>query len=169
MWPVQPIPSRPAALDPHDVVAEWTSAARDRVVVHQARGTLWCDPLVGQLLDAVAPTSDPSGGLRPGRHYLLDIDDRDHIVLVASRVTTDGKTAPVALARCVRVPGTRIGVLSIVVRADLRGRGIGSRLLATLRGFAGAHGIERFRLGSSSRDPSPARSPCIDGPVSLAR
>lgn len=125
-------------------IDSWTTAWGDRIVVREAEGTLWCDPLVGQLLAAGAPTLiDPAGGLRPSRHYLLDIDGRDHLVLVASRRTALGDV-PVALARCVRVAGTRVGVTSSSVREDLRERGIAERMLRVLGELARTRGFDRL-------------------------
>jgi GNAT superfamily N-acetyltransferase len=124
--------------------------------VRQAHGTLWCAPLVEQLLDATTPVSiDPAGGTRPSRHYLLDIDDHDHFVLVASRRGTDGTETPIALARCVRLGGSRIGVASILVRSDLRRRGIGTRLFSILRSHVQARGIDGFRFDVVGHDIAP--------------
>src|SRR5689334_974614 len=133
-----------------EIVDAWTSAWGDRIVLHAAHGTLWCDPLVGQLLDATAPL--PSGEHRPGRHYLLDIDGRDHIVLVASRVTTDAAAVPIGIARCVRVPGTRIAVPSLIVRKDLRRREIATHMLRALGTFARARDIDGFRIDVTKPD-----------------
>ncbi|HWB79848.1 MAG TPA: hypothetical protein VG755_33015 [Nannocystaceae bacterium] len=120
-------------------IETWTTAWGDRIVVREAEGTLWCDPLVGQLLDAGAPTRiDPAGALRPSRHYLLDIDGRDHLVLVASR-----GDVPIALARCVRIAGTRVGVTSLCVRGDLRERGIEERMLRVLGELARTRDFDR--------------------------
>jgi GNAT superfamily N-acetyltransferase len=142
---VEHVAPTPLSAGGRDLVDVWTTAHGDRIVAHIVRGPVFCDALVGPLLDAAAPVSpDPSGGLRPSRRYLLDIDGRDHIVLVASKLVAGQPPTPVALARCIRFAGSRVGRPAVVVDTPMRGRGIDTRLLALLRAVATARGIDRF-------------------------
>src|SRR5512134_313108 len=81
------------------LVNEWPSSSDDRIVVRSVTAPVFCDPLVGELLDATSPVpTDPASSARACRRYLLDIDGRDHVVLLAS-LSNEGPTRPIAIAR----------------------------------------------------------------------
>ena len=80
-----------------------------------------------------------SGELR----YLTEVDGRDHIALVAF-VASDPDSI-VAVARCVRLPGTPdTAEFAIVVGDPFQGRGLGSLLARELATAARSAGIRRF-------------------------
>ena len=75
--------------------------------------------------------------------YLTEVDGHDHIALVA--VLAAAPDAIVAVARCVRLPGTPdTAEFAIVVGDPLQGRGLGSLLARELASAARAAGIRRF-------------------------
>jgi GNAT superfamily N-acetyltransferase len=77
--------------------------------------------------------------------YLIDVDGVDHIALVATRPSPDGEQI-VAVARCIRVPGTPdVGEVAIVVNDALQRQGVGRRLVSRLAELAVAQGITHFR------------------------
>jgi RimJ/RimL family protein N-acetyltransferase len=73
--------------------------------------------------------------------YLTEVDQRDHIALIA--ILADGPRVPVAVARCVRVaPDT--AELAIVVGDRWQGLGLGKQLTAELARRASAEGIRKI-------------------------
>lgn len=76
-------------------------------------------------------------------HYLVDVDARDHVALVA---TPPREPAPiVAVARFVRLAeDPRAAEFSIVVGDAYQRDGLGVQLLAGLAGVAADNGVERF-------------------------
>ena len=74
--------------------------------------------------------------------YLTEVDGHDHIALVA--VLPAAPDSIVAVARCVRMPGTDTAEFAIVVGDPLQGRGLGSLLARELATAARAAGIRRF-------------------------
>ncbi|MGH2908205.1 MAG: GNAT family N-acetyltransferase [Solirubrobacteraceae bacterium] len=79
--------------------------------------------------------------------YLVDIDGRDHVALVATLPDGDGDDRPiVAVARFIRIPDEpEVAEVAIVVNDALQGRGVGTELLARLAEEAVARGVSRFR------------------------
>jgi len=77
--------------------------------------------------------------------YLVDIDGRNHVALVATLPEADG--APiVGVARFIRIPEEpEVAEVAIVVDDSLQGRGVGTELLARLAEQAVARGVHRFR------------------------
>jgi RimJ/RimL family protein N-acetyltransferase len=77
--------------------------------------------------------------------YLVDIDGRNHVALVATLPEAEG--APiVAVARFIRLPDEPdVAEVAIVVDDGLQGRGVGTELLARLAEQAVARGVQRFR------------------------
>jgi GNAT superfamily N-acetyltransferase len=77
--------------------------------------------------------------------YLVEVDGIDHIALVATQPSRPGEPI-VAVARCIRVPGSPdTGEVAIAVADALQGQGIGTRLVGRLAELAVAQGITRFR------------------------
>ena len=77
--------------------------------------------------------------------YLVEVDGIDHIALVATHPSLPGEPI-VAVARCIRVPGSPdTGEVAIVVADALQGNGVGRRLITRLAELAVAQGITRFR------------------------
>jgi RimJ/RimL family protein N-acetyltransferase len=77
--------------------------------------------------------------------YLVDIDGRDHVALVATLPEGDDQPI-VAVARFIRIPGEpEVAEVAIVVNDALQGRGVGTELLARLAEEAVARGVSRFR------------------------
>jgi GNAT superfamily N-acetyltransferase len=77
--------------------------------------------------------------------YLVDVDGRDHIALVATRQGPEGEQI-VGVARCIRIPERpNTGEFAIVVADELQGQRVGTRLLARLAELAVAQGMARFR------------------------
>jgi GNAT superfamily N-acetyltransferase len=77
--------------------------------------------------------------------YLVGVDGIDHIALVATRPSLPGEPI-VAVARCIRIPGSpAIGEVAVVVADALQGQGVGTRLVSRLAELAVAQGIARFR------------------------
>jgi GNAT superfamily N-acetyltransferase len=77
--------------------------------------------------------------------YLVEVDGIDHIALVVTQPSLPGEPI-VAVARCIRVPGSPdTGEVAIVVADALQGQGIGTRLVGRLAALAVAQGITRFR------------------------
>ena len=75
--------------------------------------------------------------------YLTEVDGHGHIALVA--VLAAAPDAIVAVARCVRLPGSPdTAEFAIVVGDPLQGRGLGSLLARELAAAARAAGIRRF-------------------------
>jgi RimJ/RimL family protein N-acetyltransferase len=75
--------------------------------------------------------------------YLTEVDGRDHIALVAFLASDPDSI--VAVARCVRIPGTPdTAEFAIVVGDPLHGRGLGSLLARELATAARSAGIRRF-------------------------
>jgi len=75
--------------------------------------------------------------------YLTEVDGHDHIALVA--VLAAAPDAIVAVARCVRLPGSPdTAEFAIVVGDPLQGHGLGSLLARELATAARAAGIRRF-------------------------
>jgi RimJ/RimL family protein N-acetyltransferase len=77
--------------------------------------------------------------------YLVDIDGRNHVALVATLPEADG--APiVGVARFIRIPDEPdVAEVAIVVDDALQGRRVGTELLARLAEQAVARGVCRFR------------------------
>jgi len=77
--------------------------------------------------------------------YLVDIDGRNHVALVATLPEADG--APiVGVARFIRIPDEpEVAEVAVVVDDALQGRGVGTELLARLAEQAVARGVHRFR------------------------
>jgi len=77
--------------------------------------------------------------------YLIEVDGIDHIALVATQPWLPGQPI-VAVARCIRVPGSPdTGEVAIVVADALQRQGVGTRLVSQLAELAVAQGITRFR------------------------
>ena len=77
--------------------------------------------------------------------YLVGVDGIDHIALVATRPSLPGEPI-VAVARCIRVPGSPdTGEVAIVVADALQGKGVGARLVRQLAALAVGQRITRFR------------------------
>ncbi len=75
--------------------------------------------------------------------YLTEVDGHDHIALVA--VLADAPDSIVAVARCVRMPGSPdTAEFAIVVGDPLQGLGLGSLLARELAAAARSSGIRRF-------------------------
>lgn len=75
--------------------------------------------------------------------YLTEVDDMDHIALVA--VLASRPQEIVAVARCVRLPhAPQSAELAIVVADEYQGRGLGTRLGLLLADEAIARGVRRF-------------------------
>src|SRR3954451_8558799 len=84
--------------------------------------------------------------------YLTEVDQHDHIALVA--VDVADPSLLIAVARCVRVEGDTADV-AVVVGDPWQGLGLGRRLLRVLAEAAAAEGIERF-AGTMLADNRPA-------------
>jgi GNAT superfamily N-acetyltransferase len=105
-------------------------------------------PLLVAALNGLSPRSAFQRFLSPKvrfteaeLRYLTEVDQRDHIALIA--ILADGPRVPVAVARCVRVaPDT--AELAIVVGDRWQGLGLGKRLTAELARRAAAEGIEKI-------------------------
>jgi GNAT superfamily N-acetyltransferase len=77
--------------------------------------------------------------------YLVQVDGIDHIALVATQPWLRDEPI-VAVARCIRIPGSPdTGEVAIVVADVLQGKGVGTRLVRRLAELAIAQGITRFR------------------------
>jgi RimJ/RimL family protein N-acetyltransferase len=77
--------------------------------------------------------------------YLVDIDGRDHVALVATLPEADEEPI-VGVARFIRIPDEpEVAEVAIVVNDALQGRGVGTELLARLAEEAVARGVRRFR------------------------
>jgi RimJ/RimL family protein N-acetyltransferase len=77
--------------------------------------------------------------------YLTEVDQRQHIALIAFDLTDDPPRG-VATVRCVRVPGEpEVAELAVTVVDSHQGRGLGTLLLALLVAAARTQGIERLR------------------------
>jgi acetyltransferase len=79
----------------------------------------------------------------PELRYLTEVDQRDHVALVAVREAEPDRIAGVA--RCVRVaPGASTAEFAIVIGDEVQGLGLGTALTRALAEAAAAVGIERF-------------------------
>ena len=77
--------------------------------------------------------------------YLVDIDGRDHVALVAT-LPESAEEPIVGVARFIRIPEEpEVAEVAIVVNDALHGRGVGTELLARLAEEAVARGVLRFR------------------------
>jgi len=77
--------------------------------------------------------------------YLVDVDGRDHVALVATLTEADDEPI-VGVARFIRIPNEpEAAEVAIVVNDALQGRGVGTELLARLADEAVARGVHRFR------------------------
>src|SRR3954454_23789890 len=84
--------------------------------------------------------------------YLTEVDQHDHIALVA--VNARDRRQLIGVARCVRVsPGT--ADMAVVIGDPWQGLGLGRRLVGLLADAAAAEGIERF-AGTMLADNRPA-------------
>jgi GNAT superfamily N-acetyltransferase len=105
-------------------------------------------PLLVAGLSGLSPRSafqrflSPKAGFTEAElRYLTEVDQRDHIALVA--ILADGPPVPVAVARCVRVaPDT--AEMAIVVGDRWQGLGLGKRLTAELARRASAEGVRKI-------------------------
>jgi acetyltransferase len=76
--------------------------------------------------------------------YLVNVDGRDHVALVA--IASDNPEQFLGVARFVRVEhDSELGELAIVVADALQRQGLGSELLSRLAQEAQAVGVRRFR------------------------
>ncbi len=111
--------------------------AADKVRLSVALGRLSRETIQRRFLSAKPRLS--SGELR----YLTEVDGVNHIALVA--VLADDPDSIVAVARCVRIPGTPdTAEFAIVVGDPLQGRGLGSLRARELATPPRAAGIRRF-------------------------
>jgi GNAT superfamily N-acetyltransferase len=84
--------------------------------------------------------------------YLTEVDQHDHIALVA--VDAREPSVLIAVARCVRVSGDTADV-AVVVGDPWQGLGLGRRLMRVLADAAEREGITRF-AGTMLADNGPA-------------
>jgi RimJ/RimL family protein N-acetyltransferase len=79
--------------------------------------------------------------------YLCDVDQRDHVAIVATIPSLDLKTEEgVGVARFVRLEAEPdVAEAALTVRDDMQRRGIGKILMRTLESSARAHGIRVIR------------------------
>jgi GNAT superfamily N-acetyltransferase len=84
--------------------------------------------------------------------YLTEVDQHDHIALVA--VDARNPSCLIAVARCVRVSGDTADV-AVVVGDPWQGLGLGRRLMRVLADAAEREGITRF-AGTMLADNRPA-------------
>ena len=86
--------------------------------------------------------------------YLVDIDGRDHVALVATLPEAADEPI-VGVARFIRIPDEpEVAEVAIVVNDALQGRGVGTELITRLAEAAVARGVRRFRatmLADNSR------------------
>ncbi|HEY3771427.1 MAG TPA: GNAT family N-acetyltransferase [Solirubrobacteraceae bacterium] len=103
--------------------------------------------------------------------YLVDIDGRSHVALVATLPEADG--APiVGVARFIRIPDEpEVAEVAIVVDDALQHRGVGTELLARLAEQAVARGVRRFRATMLADNVAVHRlfESLSDGPVDRRR
>jgi RimJ/RimL family protein N-acetyltransferase len=85
--------------------------------------------------------------------YLTEVDQHDHIALVA--VDARDPSVLIAVARCVRVDPSDTADVAIVVGDWWQGLGLGRRLLRVLADRAAEEGITRF-AGTMLADNRPA-------------
>jgi len=77
--------------------------------------------------------------------YLVDIDGRDHVALVATLPEAADEPI-VGVARFIRIPDEpEVAEVAIVVNDALQGRGVGTELITRLAEAAVARGVRRFR------------------------
>ncbi len=86
----------------------------------------------------------------PSEHvlrYLTDVDQRDHVAIVATTASVDLKSERgVGVARFVRVKGEpHVAEAAVTVLDEFQGRGLGALLLVELARAALARGVHVFR------------------------
>lgn len=79
--------------------------------------------------------------------YLCDVDQKNHVAIVATIASNDLKTEEgVGVARFVRLRDEpEVAEAAVTVRDDMQGRGIGKVLMRALQASAIAHGIRTIR------------------------
>jgi GNAT superfamily N-acetyltransferase len=90
--------------------------------------------VVGELTDAMLT-------------YLTEVDQKDHIALVATMSSPDLKTEfGVGVARVIRLKGMEdVAEAAVTVRDDMQQRGVGTALALEIERAARARGIRRIR------------------------
>lgn len=112
-------------------------------------------------------------------HYLVDVDQRDHVALGAVVVDPIGREAGVGIARFVRLPSEpTVAEPAVTVLDAYQGLGLGTLLLGLLSEAAIERGIRTFEatfLAANEpvlhmlHDLSPETSITGEGPVITAR
>jgi GNAT superfamily N-acetyltransferase len=87
--------------------------------------------------------------------YLTDVDQKDHVAIVATMTSPDMKSERgVGVARFIRMKGASdVAEVAITVSDDMQSKGVGKALARELERLARARGIRAFRadvLGSNA-------------------